>query len=195
GKKDNENRLSYFTPGKDPTKTWEEHPISGPAVGKTRWPGTFHFDHGLGVGDVNGDGKLDVIVAGGWYEQPTNADGKTAWKFHPGRISDPCADMYAVDVDGDGKADVISSSAHGYGIWWHKQTKGKDGKITFTTKAFYPKLVSQTHALEMADINNDGTKDLITGKRWWAHGPTGDADPSGAAMVYWFEGKKNKDGL
>jgi hypothetical protein len=158
-------------------------------------PGTNQFDHGLGVGDVNGDGRLDVIVTGGWWEQPASPDGKTPWTFHATPIGGPCADMYAVDVDGDGKADIISSSAHGFGIWWHRQIAGKDGKLTFQTRAFYPKLVSQTHALIMADIDGDGLKDLVTGKRWWAHGPKGDADPTAPAMLYWFKAKKDKDGM
>ncbi len=157
-------------------------------------PGTNRFDHGLGVGDVNGDGRLDVITGGGWWEQPEKADGTTPWKFHPGRTSDPCADIYALDIDGDGKADLLSSAAHAQGIWWHKQTV-KDGKTTFTTRALFPKLVSQTHAMVMADVNGDGQKDFLTGKRWWAHGVSGDVDPAAPAKIYWFEAKKGKDGL
>ena len=159
-------------------------------------PGTNQFDHGLGVGDVNGDGRLDVICTGGWWEQPEKADGKTPWKFHPGKIGDACADMYALDIDGDGIPDVLSSSAHGMGIWWHKQVKNKEKKTTsFRTEALFPKLVSQTHAMVMADMNGDGLKDFVTGKRWWAHGASGDVNPNDPAKVYWFEAKKAKDGM
>jgi hypothetical protein len=62
-------------------------------------------------------------------------------------------------------------------------------------QALFPKLVSQTHALHCVDINGDGLKDLVTGKRWWAHGPKGDADPNAPAKLYWFEARKNSDGL
>src|SRR5262249_61082421 len=58
-----------------------------------------------------------------------------------------------------------------------------------------PQLVSQTAALQCVDINGDGRKDLVTGKRWWAHGPHGDADPNAPARLYWFEAKKSNDGL
>jgi hypothetical protein len=56
-------------------------------------------------------------------------------------------------------------------------------------------LVSQTHALHFVDINGDGIKDLVTGRRWWAHGPRGDALPTEPAFLFWFEGKKGSDGI
>jgi hypothetical protein len=157
-------------------------------------PGTFRFSHGLGIGDVNGDGRLDVICTGGWWEQPEKPDGRTPWKFHPVNLGPDCADMYAYDIDGDGKAGILSSSAHGRGIWWHRQVV-KDDSRTFQRRDLFPNLVSQTHAMILADINSDGALDFVTGKRWWAHGPKGDVDPTAPAMLYWFEAKKNKDGM
>ncbi len=157
-------------------------------------PGTFRFSHGLGVGDVNGDGRLDVICTNGWWEQPEKPDGKTPWKFHPANLGPDCADMYAYDIDGDGKADILSSSSHGRGIWWHRQVV-KDNNRTFQHRDLFPNLVSQTHAMVLADINGDGVMDFVTGKRWWAHGAKGDVDPAAPAMLYWFEAKKDKDGM
>jgi hypothetical protein len=192
--KQNEGQMAYFTPGKDPTQPWEMHPISEPTTDpKSPIPGTFRFDHGLGVGDVNGDGRLDVIVTKGWWEQPAKADGKTPWVFHPADLGAACADMVVEDIDGDGKPDIISSSAHNYGIWAYLQKPGTPHP-TFLKQELFPKLVSQTHALHLVDINGDGLKDLVTGKRWWAHGPKGDADPNAPAKLYWFEAKK-KDGI
>ena len=120
-------------------------------------------------------------------------DGKP-WKFHPAALGDACADMFAYDMDGDEKADMVSSSAHNYGIWWHQQA-GEGGEPAFLKQDLFPKLVSQTHALHCVDINGDGLKDLVTGKRWWAHGPKGDADPNDPAKLYWFEAKQGSDGI
>lgn len=39
-------------------------------------------------------------------------------------------------------------------------------------------------------MNGDGLQDIVTGKRFWAHGPAGDVEPDGPAVVYWFELKR-----
>jgi hypothetical protein len=189
----NVGQMAYFTPGTDPTQLWEMHPISEPSSPGKAIPGTFRYSHGLGVGDVNGDGRLDVICTSGWWEQPEKPDGKTPWKFHPANLGGPCADMFAYDLDGDSKPDVISSCAHQFGIWSYLQRPGKDGNPTFIKQDLFPKLVSETHALHVVDINGDGLKDLVTGKRFWSHGKN-EPGSSQPAMLYWFEARK-KDGV
>src|SRR5262245_13360739 len=82
--KGNMGQMAYFTPGEDPTKPWTMHPISVESAPGKEVPGTQRFSHGLGVGDVNGDGRLDVICTGGWWERPDEPDGKTRWQFQPG---------------------------------------------------------------------------------------------------------------
>ena len=185
----NEGQMAWFTPGKDPTQPWEMHPISPPSQPGKPVPGTFMYSHGLGIGDVNGDGRLDVITTAGWWEQPEEDDGKP-WTFHPANLGEACADMFAYDMDGDGKADIISSSAHKFGIWWYQQRSAGD----FLRHELFKELVSETHAMHFVDINGDGLKDLVTGKRWWSHGRN-EPGSDKPAMLYWFEAKKSKDGL
>ncbi len=166
------------------------HPISVPSEPGKEIPGTQKFSHGLGVGDVNGDKRNDVICTGGWWEQPKEVDGKTAWAFHAANLGEACADMFAYDMDGDGKNDVISTSAHKFGIWWHKQRSDD----SFQKMDLFPKLVSETHAAHFKDIDGDGRPDLITGKRWWSHGKR-DPGSDKPAMIYWFKVTKDKDGM
>jgi hypothetical protein len=212
--KGNEGQMAYFAPDpKDPNAKWIMHPISEPSIpGKVEngkevagtrkeVPGTQKFSHGLGVGDVNGDGRLDVITTGAtsggvgaWWEQPEKPDGKTPWKQHAHNIGDSCADLFAYDMDGDGKADILGTSAHRFGIWSFKNRGEKDGKTEFQKMDLFPKLVSETHAAHFKDIDGDGRPDLITGKRWWSHGK---AEPGsdGPAAVYWFKNTKGADGI
>jgi hypothetical protein len=214
--KGTEGQMAYFTPKTDdPTALWEMHPISEPStppevkngkpVAKTgkEVPGTRNFSHGLGVGDVNGDGRMDVITSGAttggtgaWWDQPEKPDGKTPWTMHPIQQSpDAVADMHAFDVDGDGKADILSSSAHRFGIWWHKQRPASSGSSpSFEKKELFKDLISETHALHFKDIDGDGLKDLVTGKRWWSHGrnePGSDRSPA----IFWLKASKSADGM
>jgi hypothetical protein len=114
--------------------------------------------------------------------------------------------MYAYDFDGDGDNDVLSTSAHDFGIWWYEQvgpavpaekrppsssapnssgTAGPTWQTHTIDKSF-----SETHATVLADINGDGLPDFVTGKRWWSHGGGG---PGGnmPAVLYWFELTRN----
>ncbi len=150
--------------------------------------GTHQYTHGLGFGDINKDGRTDVVIRTGWWEAP--ADRKqTDWKFHRANLGEECSQMFPLDLDGDGDMDVISSSAHKYGIWWHEQIKSRDS-VSWKTHDIY-KEFSQTHGLAMTDINGDGHPDLITGKRYYAHNG-GDPGANELSVLYWFEYKPGR---
>ncbi|MGE0886998.1 MAG: FG-GAP repeat domain-containing protein [Blastocatellales bacterium] len=175
-------QMAWYESGKDPSAEFIAHTISDKfPKDKAKDAGVFRYSHGLGVGDINGDGRPDVLIRGGYWEAPADPRA-TNWKFIPKNFGEDCAQMHVYDVDGDGLNDVLSSSAHRIGVWWHQQQK--DGSIVTHT---IDQSFSQSHALELADINGDGVKDLVTGKRFWAHGPTGDINPNDPAVLVWFE--------
>jgi FG-GAP-like repeat len=184
------DRWGWIAPDwKTPTKPWTFHAITPP--GKYD-----QFYHGTGVGDVNGDGRLDLILNEGWWEQPAPTAKARTWTLHPFRFGRRGgAQMFAYDVDGDGDNDIITSlDAHGWGLAWFEQVREGD-RITFkqhtimgdrTEEKRLGVAFSQPHALALIDIDGDGLKDIVAGKRRWAHGPTGDVEPGAEPVVYWF---------
>jgi hypothetical protein len=145
------------------------------------------------VGDVNGDGRLDLVLNDGWWEQPASP-ADTPWKSHKFKFSHDKggAQMFVEDLSGDGKPDIITSlNAHGWGLAWFEQQspeKFQEHKIMGdrTELPRYKVAFTQPHALEWADIDGDGLQDVVTGKRLWAHGPKGDIEPNAEPVVYWF---------
>jgi hypothetical protein len=170
--------LGWYTPPADPTQPWLLHPISG--IG---YPATGPFEHGIGAGDVDGDGRLDVLTSYGWFQQTADP---ARWIEHDVSFGTKhCSRMYAYDIDADGKADVLCSSPHDYGLYWFRQVSGE----------FEPHLIddsiSELHTMGLDDLDGDGVPEIIVGKRWLAHVAPyfdpGAHDP--ALLVYYSIGR------
>ena len=181
-----------------PFETWKFHGISEQITAK-------RFGHGLGIGDVNSDGRLDIIHSKGWFEQPASKPSTSRWRQHEQSFSNAYggAEMYAYDVDGDGDNDVITShAAHDFGLAWYEQTRDGD-EIAFNhhlimgshpSENKYGVLFSELHSVALADMDGDGLKDVVTGKTYWSHhkqSPMWDA----GAVVYWFKLVRGDDGV
>ena len=179
----------------DPTAPWIFHGVSEGVRGSA---------HGLGVGDLNGDGRADLLHAGGWWEQPAGGGAAGPWPYHPDPFGDRGggAEMAVYDVNGDGSNDVVAAlAAHGFGLAWFEQWRDADGKISFVQHMImddFPTTnagditFSQLHGSTSADIDGDGVPDFIVGKRYWSHRESyTDPDPYGPAVLYVYRTVRN----
>lgn len=179
----------------DPRKPWRFRPISP----NNKYG---HFTHGLGVGDIDGDGRLDLIEKDGWWEQPSSLDGDPLWRFHPQKFGSGGSQMHAYDLNDNGLNDVITAlTAHEFGLAWFEQYREGDA-IRFREHVImnrephenaYGVKFSELHAVALVDMDGDGVEDIVTGKRFWSHGRTGDPDRNDRAVLYWFRTVRQAD--
>ncbi len=149
---------------------WVKHEVSAANHG-----------HGIGAGDINKDGRMDILTPEGWLEAPANLVDAN-WRFHrdfPALKS--LSFMYVVDVNGDGRNDIVSGNAHDYGVFWLEQNAGGTFEMRMIDDSW-----SQPHTITMVDLNKDGKPDFLTGKRFMAHNgrDPGEREPLG---IYWFQ--------
>jgi hypothetical protein len=185
----------------DPTKPWISYTISEPG---------YFMAHGLGTGDINGDGKTDILNPNGWWEQPAILNTETKWIYHSEAFAraghrgggSGGSVMAVYDVNGDKLNDVVTSlNAHGFGLAWYEQKRDAGGRISFTrhmimddysTKNAGDVTFSELHGSTFTDVDGDGVLDFVVGKRYFSHIDTYlDPDPYGPPVLYWYRTVRN----
>src|SRR6185437_3803061 len=92
--------MAYAKPDPaNPTAPWNVVTVSDPGLASA---------HGMGVGDINGDGRMDIVNNRGWWEGPPAGAPAGHWKFHPVQFGNGGAEMGIYDVNGDGLPDVVT---------------------------------------------------------------------------------------
>ena len=206
--------VNFFAKKPGRSLIWFEHLNQAPWFKEhTLGPENVGVSHGNGIGDINGDGRMDVVTTTGWFEAPAHPT-EDPWIWHPdwqwqayvpppgaaagqsagsgqgmgaGGSSGAGLPILVADVNGDGLNDVIIGSDHGYGLAWLEQ-KMDGGKRTFVKhwiETEYPTI----HTMALADLYGDGKLELITGKQMFAHngGDVGSYDPQ-FIFYYTFNG-------
>jgi len=143
--------------------------------------------HGMGFGDVNNDGREDILFANGWYERPEGDLYAKKWQLHSdwSNLNASCP-ILVRDLDGDGKNDVIWGKGHDYGLfWWQSEGPDESGRMKFKQHVIDDRY-SQPHTIHFADLDGDGIDELISGKRVRAHNGS---DPGGSEMacMYYYQ--------
>lgn len=159
----------------DAVPRWLRHELPGEVAG-----------HGVGFGDINGDGRDDIVGPRGWIEAPPDQRTDRWIWHHEYDLGPDCSiPILVCDADFDGDNDLIWGRGHNIGLYWMEQTTDGDQQRAWIRHAIDTSW-SQAHSLLLADLNNNSRLELIAGKRYMGHEgrDPGEFDP---LVAYWYQ--------
>ncbi len=178
-----DSTLAWFEPGPDPTQEWIRYPVS-----EHKGAGSHRYSHGLGVADVDGDGRNEIITKDGYYVSPREPR-RSPWTFVKADLGPDCAQMLPLDVNQDKLVDILTTSAHARGVWWHENM----GEGKFVRRQI-DNTISVTHSACLVQLGKEKRWNLITGKRKWGHAPGVDVGSEEPHWVVRYELEQTKEG-
>lgn len=174
---DNPMQIFRLVKGDDGKMTTKKHVVSESGNG-----------HGMGFGDVNGDGQEDIVFNQGWYECPADGPYSGTWTWHKDfDLPHASCPVIVTDLNGDGRNDIIWADGHSYGLYWQEQQEPQPDGSTTWKQHLIDKKFSQAHCLAWEDIDGDDQPELVTGKRYYAHSgrDAGAEDPTTVQYYDW----------
>ena len=186
--------VNYFARKPGRSLIWFEHIDQAPWFTQhTLGPENIGVSHGAGIGDINGDGRNDVVTTSGWFEAPPDPT-QQAWKWHPDYQFSPYGagdrpggaglPILITDVNDDSLNDIIMGSDHGYGLALYEQKL--DGNKRSFVKHWIETDYPTFHTMALADLDGDGKPELITGKQLFAHNG-GDVGAFEPVFVFYYK--------
>ncbi len=152
-----------------------------------------HLHEGQDVGDVDGDGDMDVISTAFWFENPGkrmtgewkvhnidpywNSDQGRSWQYNATKI-------FCADIDKDGRDEVFISCSELFRTrvaWYDLDPVTSEWSIHVIGVNEY------AHTLQVGDVDADGDLDVLSGNN--AH----QGDPEASPMVLFINSGDNEN--